>query len=106
MPFKYVSEHTIARDLCDKGWSWSSGLALGNYLISFELAEDKPIQYDLIAILCDYVEYEDIISAAVDYGFSPDDWDEDEVEDQALEYLQNRTTVIQVEGGKVIVQNF
>jgi hypothetical protein len=77
---------------------------MGNYLISIE--EDKPIEYNLIAILCEYQEYEDVISAAVNYDFSPDDWDEDEVEDQALEYLQNRTTVIQVEGGKVIVQNF
>jgi hypothetical protein len=77
---------------------------MGNYLISIE--EDKPIEYDLIAILCEYQEYEDIINAAVNYDFSPDEWDEDEVEDQALEYLQNKTTVIQVEGGKVIVQNF
>lgn len=103
MPFKYVSEHTIARDLSNNGWSWSSGLAMANYLISIE--EDKPIEYNLIAILCEYWEYEDVISAAVHYDFSPDEWDEDEVEYQALEYLQNKTTVIQVEGGKVIVQN-
>jgi hypothetical protein len=102
MLFTSVSEHTIARDLTNHGWSWSSGLAMGNYLINIE----EPIEYDLIAILCDYVEYEDIVSAAVNYDFSPDEWDEDEVNDQALEYLQNRTTVIQVEGGKVIVQNY
>jgi hypothetical protein len=75
---------------------------MGNYLINIE----EPIEYDLIAILCEYVEYEDVVSAAVNYDFSPDDWDEDQVKDQALEYLQNRTTVIQVEGGKVIVQNY
>ncbi len=103
MPFKYVSEHTIARDLSNNGWSWSSGLAMGNYLISIE--EDKPVEYDLIAILCEYQEYEDVISAAVNYDFSPDEWEEDEVEYRALNYLQNKTTVIQVEGGKVIVQN-
>lgn len=90
-------------------WSWSGAEALIEYLEELESSGGKSIEFDRIAIRCEYSEYSSALEAAKDYDFTPpeneDDEDEDVIEAAAIAYLENRTTVIKFNGG-VIIQQF
>lgn len=87
-------------------WSWSGAEALVEYLEDLEDSLGESIAFDRVAIRCEYSEYSSALEAAQDYGFIPeDDEDEDDVESSAIAYLENKTTVIKFEGG-VIIQQF
>jgi hypothetical protein len=87
-------------------WSWYGAKALVEYLEDLEDSMSKPIEFDRVALRCDYSEYKNVLEAAEHYDFIPDDdEDEDAIEAAALKYLEYRTTVIQFEGG-VIIQQF
>ncbi len=87
-------------------WSWSGAEALVGYLEDLEDDLDKSIEFDRVAMQCEYSEYSSALEAAEHYGFIPeDDEDEDDVESSAITYLEDRTTVIKFEGG-VIIQQF
>lgn len=94
----------LLKDDDNADWSWSGATALIEYLEDLEDSLDKPIKFDRVAIRCDYSEYGSVLEAAEHYDFIyPDDGDEKEA--AALKYLEDRTTVIQFEGG-VIIQQF
>lgn len=61
---------------------------------------DPNTEIDPIAVCCEFAEYETAIEAAVEYGepFS------DEVE--AIEWLEERTHVLETESGSIVIQNF
>ena len=88
-------------------WSWDGALALIEYLEELEASSGLSIEFDRIALRCEYCEYESALEAAQDYDFIPpeDESEEDEIEAAAIAYLEDRTTVIQFEGG-VIIQQF
>ena len=87
-------------------WSWDGAKALIEYLEDLEDSLDKPIEFNRVAFRCEYSAYPNILEAAQDYGFIPDDnEDEDEIEAAALAYLEDQTTVIKFSTG-VIVQQF
>jgi len=86
--------------------SWSGAEALVGYLEDLEDDLDKSIEFDRVAMQCEYSEYSSALEAAEHYGFIPeDDEDENDVESSAITYLEDRTTVIKFEGG-VIIQQF
>lgn len=87
------------------GWSWSGATALIEYLEDLE--DSTAIEFDIVAIRCEYSEYSSALEAAQDYGFtSPENEDDDnEIESAALAYLQDKTAVIKFDGG-VIIQQF
>ena len=85
-------------------WSWSGAKALIEYLEDLEDSLDTPIKFDRIAFRCDYSEYGSALEAAEHYDFIYND-EGGEIEAEALNYLEDRTTVIQFEGG-VIIQQF
>ena len=100
------SDEAIKKLMKDDGWlywSWDGAKALIEYLENLEDSLDKPIKFDKVAFQCEYSEYESVLEAAEHYGFDADE--EDEIEAAALKYLEDRTTVIQFEGG-VIIQEF
>ena len=88
-------------------WTRAGALALVEYLESVEDDTGEPIEFDRVAIRCDYSEYESALEAAQLYGYDADDpdADEDEREDAAAAWLEADTTVIRF-GGGVIVQQF
>jgi hypothetical protein len=93
-------------------WSRSGARALVEYLEQVEEEGGERIEIDPVAIRCDYSEYTSAVEAASDlsdWEYRPDesgaDYDEDEAEEHARQYLQDRTTVIVFDGG-VIVQAF
>ena len=75
--------------------------ALFEYFERLGEDSDTEIQLDPIGICCDYAEYPSALSAAESYGFKDGIDSKDE---SALEWLQNRTQVIEFEGGIVIQQ--
>lgn len=95
------------------GWSWAGALAMAEYLEEYETDTGEEMELDVVAIRCDFSEYECALEAAMEYGFEPDEAEEGEDlddtrerhEGEALEWLQERTQAIPFEGG-VIVQGF
>ena len=62
---------------------------------------DTEIELDPIAVCCDFAEYPTALDAAQAYGYRDG---VDSKEESALEWLQNRTQVIEFDGGLVIQQ--
>jgi hypothetical protein len=98
-------------------WTRLGAYALVEYFEQLEEDCGTPIEFDRVAIRCDYSEYDSPLAAAIEYNWSPeasilDDDDnlrpEDEVEGEnnalALQWLQDRTSVIEFEGGIIIAQ--
>lgn len=88
--------------------------ALFNYLEEYEQDTGEDLELDVVALCCDFAEYENAIAAAEDYGFtseleagdynSQEDFEEAK-ESEAREWLEDRTIVIDFNGG-LIIQNF
>ena len=81
------------------GWSRDGAMALVEHLEQFEEDTGESIEFDPIAFRCDYSEYKSALEAAEQYT----DWCYNQAE--AMEYLEERTTVIPFKGG-IIIQNF
>lgn len=73
--------------------------ALFDYIEELESDTGEEIELDVVALCCDYAEHADAVTAAKEYGWEGDD------EDEALEWLRDRTTVIEFSGG-IIIGNF
>jgi hypothetical protein len=90
----------------DAGWSYAGARALVEHLESIEEDTGEAIEFDRVALRCEFNEYPNAREAAEEYGWEPDeDADSDDAEEAALEWLRDRTTVIEFSGG-VIVQQF
>ena len=88
------------------GWSYEGARALVEHIEQVEEDTGEAIEFDRVAIRCDFSEYESALKAAEEYGWEPDeDADEDALEKAAAEWLGDRTTVVTFDGG-VIVQQF
>ena len=87
-------------------WSYAGAHALVEWLEGIE-EDGEPIEFDAVAIRCDFSEYASALEAAADSGYEADEdaADEDAQEAAALAWLANRTTVVTFEGG-IIVGSF
>jgi hypothetical protein len=98
-----------------ENFSRDAAMALFEYLEDLEEDCGEPQEFDRVAIRCGYSEYESAIRAAVDNGWKPmaDTHDDDgnlrpsyEVEEEnnqfALDWLRDRTSVIEFDGGIII----
>lgn len=73
-----------------------------------ELGEEtgQEVELDVIALCCEFSEYDSALEACENYDFEPDPDDvEDDQEDEALDWLRQRTAIITFPGG-IIIQNF
>lgn len=92
-------------------WSRSGARALVEYLEQLEEDCGTEIEFDAVAIRCDCSEYDSALEAAVDQGFEPledepsEENNEEDREQDALNWLQRRTDVIEFPGG-VIIRSF
>ena len=77
--------------------------ALFNYFEKMEEDTDTEIELDPIAICCDWEEYTSAIVAANDNGFRGKKTD---TEEDALEYLYDKTEVVKFDGGLIISSNY
>ena len=93
-------------------WSRSGARALVEHLEQLEEDCGTEIEFDAVAIRCDYSEYGSALEAATDQGFDAGtdldgsgDEDGEQREENALTWLQYRTDVIEFSGG-VIIRSF
>ena len=75
--------------------------ALFAHLEEYEKSTCFELELDPIGICCEFAEYPSALAAAETYGFKDGI---DSKEESALDWLQNRTQVIEFEGGLVIQQ--
>lgn len=93
------------------GWSRAGARALVEYLEQTEDETDERIEFDPVALRCEFSEYSSAREAAEDHGWdgTTDDADEDAEEQAALEWLRDRTVVLVFDGydaSGVIVGSF
>jgi hypothetical protein len=97
-------------DTYKNSFSYNGKRALYDYLEEYEESTGEQVELDTVALCCDYSEHESAHACALEYtvdktlGVSQDDTAED-TEKIAREWLEDRTTVIDVTGGGVIIQN-
>lgn len=90
------------------GWSWEGAHALAEELEAIEEGTGEEMELEVVAIRCDYTEYESGLKAASDMGYEADEpeegeeVDEDEQEENAVEWLRKKTDVIEFSGGVII----
>ena len=82
--------------------------ALFEYLEEYENSTGEEIELDPIAICCEWAEYESATDAARTYGYDWENaiWTEEvlEREEASVEWLREKTQVIEFDGGIVIQQ--
>ena len=80
--------------------------ALFAYLEEMEEGMGEEMELDVIALCCDFSEFASPMEAAAEHGWEADpDADNDENGEAALEWLQDRTSVITHDSG-IIIQSF
>jgi hypothetical protein len=84
-------------------WTRSGALALAEYLQSIEDDTGEQMEFDAVAIRCDFAEYPTAVEAHNDMSTGQDNLTEDD-EEKALEWLRDNGSVIKFDGG-VIVSN-
>jgi ABC-type glycerol-3-phosphate transport system substrate-binding protein len=104
--------HLLVDD-ANANWSRAGAFALVEYLEEIEESTGDSIGFDVVAIRCDFSEHANLIEWASEY--CGDDWkgevgidgdaDEEDVDDAIREYLTNRGTLIEFNGG-IIVSSF
>lgn len=98
------------------GWTRAGLQALFDYLEQLEQDTGEELELDVIAICCDYTEYDSAAEAAEEFGWERPAIDEDdgqtadereeEANEAAMKWLEYKTTVIPVDGGGVVIQAF
>ncbi len=87
-------------------WSYGGAHALAEHLEQIEDDMGGDMEFDRVAIRCDFSEHKTAREAADQYDWKPDeDDDEDAQEASALQYLQDRTEVIEFADG-IIIRDF
>ncbi len=97
-------------DFCDafsdtykENFTYAGKRALFDYLEEYEESTGEEIELDIVALCCEYTEYEDVAECYDDYN---DDRESNELSnEEMLEWLQDNTQVIEFDGG-VIIQDF
>ena len=82
--------------------------ALFDYLEQFEGDCGEEVELDVIALCCEFSEHDSALACILEAGYSYQvntEDDEDDQETDALDYLQDHTSVITFNGG-VIIQDF
>ena len=93
-------------------FSYDGLITLFDYLEQYEEETGEELELDVIALCCEWCEYESCIEAARQYDWTPDnEYDEtneddlEAMEEEAHEWLLDQTPVICFDGG-VIIANF
>jgi hypothetical protein len=92
------SDFTTAFHRMGRGnqFSYEGLIALYDYLENYEESTGDQIELDVIALCCDYTEYEDLEAFQEDYG---DDY-------QSIENIEQATTLIMIDDTSFITLVF
>jgi len=96
-------------------WSYAGALALAEYLEEMEEGTGSELEFDRVAIRCDFSEYEGLRQWAEDYFGGISQWEAalsiepdtlpDECDDKIREHINDHGTLIEFDGG-IIVGSF
>ena len=89
---------------CPNSFSRAALFALFDYYE--DLNGEDEIEFDPVSICCDWTEYESASEAAEAYGWESEEADDeknDTSEREALQYLHDETTVLELEKGYVVL---
>ena len=81
-------------------FSYNGKRALFDYLEEYEESAGEDIELDIVALCCEFTEYDSVLEAVHVYDESIKD------EKEARAYLEDRTTILNIKNGGVIIQNF
>lgn len=107
-----LSSSEAVRRLMDDdnaNWGYASACALVAHLQTMEEDTGEEMEFDVVAIRCDYSKYDSALDAAREYGYDEEpepEQDDDDRERDALEWLQDRTTVVMANRHGVVIANF
>lgn len=87
-------------DTYKNNFTYAGKRALFDYLEEYEQDTGESIELDTVALCCEYSEYDTARDAAIEYGKTMRN------EKHAREWLAENNTVIDVDGGGVIIQDF
>ena len=94
-----VNEYTFHRafeKLRPDNFTYQGQNALFDYLTGFEDGTGEEMELDVIAICCDFSEYDNLKEFQVDYS----------KEYKTIEDIEEQTTVIPVDGDSFIIEQF
>lgn len=113
MIYTYVTEHDMRESarIMNRynSFSYEGWGHLYNYL--YDLSEDigEDIELDIIAICCDYTEFDSYDAVYEAYHAPSEEWDamdEEEKGEFIEDYLQAHTSIINFEPGCIIIADF
>lgn len=93
---RYDFEDAFIKSDRKDSFSYEGKRALFDYLEEFEESTGEPMELDIIALCCDFTEYDNLKDLQANYS-----------DIESLEDLENHTTVIPIEGtDRFIIQDF
>ena len=93
-----ITEYQFRDEMVKHGFSYDGSTALFNYLEQLEDDCNMKIEFDPVALRCDYDEYDNLKECLTAY---------DNLELKSIEDLNEYTTVIEVDNSdKIIIQAF
>ena len=93
-----ITEYQFRDKMVKHGFSYDGSTALFNYLEQLEDDCNMKIEFDPVALRCDYDEYDNLKECLTAY---------DNLELKSIEDLNEHTTVIEVDNSdKIIIQAF
>jgi hypothetical protein len=105
-----VAERLLADE--NANWTWAGAQALAEYLEELEADMGEEIEFDRVAIRCDFSEWESLQEWVQDYFTNyidrlciEKDMDEDEIDEAIRDYINDHGTLIEFDGG-IIVSSF
>ena len=112
---EFISEF-LSSETYKNSFTYDGLSALYDYCEEYEEGTGEDIEFDMVSICCEFSQYESAWEAMEQYkpddmpvvGEEGDDLTEiaEKQEAAALEWLEENTMVIPVEGGGVIIQDF
>jgi hypothetical protein len=86
-------------------FSYGALRALFDYYEELEQQSGEEFELDVVAICCDWTEYDTASAAALAYGWETDEPEGEPYEKEAFAYLCDKTQVINLDSA-VVVLNF
>ena len=91
-----------SNSVISEAFSYDASIALFDYLEQFEEDCGIELDFDPVALRCDFDEYESLEEIGKNY------WDLQEMEDEEekIDWLRDKTTVIEFNGGSFLIIPF
>ena len=114
---KTLTQYDIAEELMNDinaAWTRAGAFALAEYFEQIEMDTNEELDFDAVAIRCDFSQYESLQDWAHDYfsnawqemGFDEsEEIDDDDFDEKIREYIQDNGQLIEFNSG-IIVSSF